>query len=453
MDFRQIFKMCCAPNKESTTIKDEFYFNNNISNNETKERNNEDNIDFTFYTKNQNHEMLENTVIPLNAKTNNQEINVIFDNVEQLKKEAASEDIKINKQLNKNPETEINEFNDMGIEKILSKRKSKEFINLIEKENNNLINGTDNATKTNFPSAKFTFHNESSIINNKTVFTQENTFSEVKKEKTEMNKKIDESSYIDNINTNRFISEDDIQKANIILLEEIEGNLLRKQTLLINASGLMNGERNAKDGIVFFGNKLKKGDNVINDYVLNTEVDDNSIHTFIIYYKKDVNKYYLKSYKERDFSALALVLIRIDENLLVKKKQIIKIGENYFQINPLPDDSIEIIRLESKNQEKLFYKLIPSDSPITIGRNKKCKIAFPDDKSFSRVQTTIFFENGGWYIKDGFDKSSTNGTWLYAQSSYELQHDTVFRVQNSMIRISFKDNAIYSFLKHVTNEK
>ncbi len=92
---------------------------------------------------------------------------------------------------------------------------------------------------------------------------------------------------------------------------------------------------------------------MINDYVLNTEVDDNSIHTFIIYYKKDVNKYYLKSYKERDFSALALVLIRIDENLLVKKKQIIKIGENYFQINPLPDDSIEIIRLESKNQEKL----------------------------------------------------------------------------------------------------
>ncbi len=148
-----------------------------------------DNIDFTFYTKNQNHEMLENTVIPLNAKTNNQEINVIFDNVEQLKKEAASEDIKTNKNLNKNPETEINEFNEMGIEKILSNRKSKEFINLIEKENNNLNNGTDNANKTNFPSAKFTFHNESSIINNKTVFTQENTFSEVKKDKTEVSSK------------------------------------------------------------------------------------------------------------------------------------------------------------------------------------------------------------------------------------------------------------------------
>lgn len=33
--------MCCAPNKESTTIKDEFYFNNNMSNKETKEMNNE----------------------------------------------------------------------------------------------------------------------------------------------------------------------------------------------------------------------------------------------------------------------------------------------------------------------------------------------------------------------------------------------------------------------------
>jgi hypothetical protein len=92
---------------------------------------------------------------------------------------------------------------------------------------------------------------------------------------------------------------------------------------------------------------------VINDYVLNTEVDDNSFHTFIIYYKRELNKYFLKSYKERDFSALALVLIRIDNGLLVKKKQIIKVGDNYFQVNPLPEDCLEIIRLESKNQEKL----------------------------------------------------------------------------------------------------
>ncbi len=31
--------------------------------------------------------------------------------------------------------------------------------------------------------------------------------------------------------------------------------------------------------------------------MLNTEIDDNSIHSFIIYYKKDVNKYYLNHLK------------------------------------------------------------------------------------------------------------------------------------------------------------
>ena len=48
---------------------------------------------------------------------------------------------------------------------------------------------------------------------------------------------------------------------------------------------------------------------------------------------------------------------------------------------------------------------------IKIGRNKLCTIAFPDDKSMSRIQCTLKFDNGNWEIIDGYDKLSTNGKW------------------------------------------
>lgn len=152
-----------------------------------------DNIDFTFFSKNQNNEGLESSSIPFNAKSGvNQEINNVFEDPDLRKKEPTDDEIKINKPLNNIPETEINEFNEMGIEKIVSQRKSKELVNLIEKENTNLNvkSGTELPNKTTFPSSKFTFHNESSIIQSKTIFSQENTFSEVKKEKIEMQKKV-----------------------------------------------------------------------------------------------------------------------------------------------------------------------------------------------------------------------------------------------------------------------
>ena len=49
-----------------------------------------------------------------------------------------------------------------------------------------------------------------------------------------------------------------------------------------------------------------------------------------------------------------------------------------------------------------------------MGRDSKCTIPFPGDKSFSKTQLTIKYDNTlkTWILKDGFeDKPSTNGTW------------------------------------------
>jgi hypothetical protein len=49
-----------------------------------------------------------------------------------------------------------------------------------------------------------------------------------------------------------------------------------------------------------------------------------------------------------------------------------------------------------------------------MGRDSKCNINFPGDKSFSKTQLSIKYDSlsKSWILKDGIDnKPSTNGTW------------------------------------------
>jgi hypothetical protein len=53
-----------------------------------------------------------------------------------------------------------------------------------------------------------------------------------------------------------------VQKNPCLLLEEIEGNLLHGIKININAAGMANGIRNAKDGETNFGPDRRDIDNV-----------------------------------------------------------------------------------------------------------------------------------------------------------------------------------------------
>ena len=139
----------------------------------------------------------------------------------------------------------------------------------------------------------------------------------------------------------------------------MEGEIFNNNKLTINANGLINGERKAKDGIAFFGTKLtkvillknSKNGIIVNDFVLSIDNDNlNMLHTFIIYYKKETNKFYLRSYKEKESNSLPLILIKLEKSIIIKKKQIIKIGDSYFILFP-QNDKIEVSRLE-KNEKK-----------------------------------------------------------------------------------------------------
>jgi len=256
-------------------------------------------------------------------------------------------------------------------------------------------------------------------------------------------KSSDESS-LDFLGSARKIDDDDIKFAPVLYIEEIEGEILKNQSLTINATGLVNGQRKMKDGVAFFGNKLKNGEEVINDYVFNiTDYPENISHIFIIYYKKETNKYYIRAYKEKHSDSFPIVLIRLDNQFPAKKKQIIKIDYYFFHIIPF-DDHVEIYKMDTREKNsptKSKFTFNISDSPVTIGRNKDCHIAFIGDRSFSRIHCNIAYDTlyKCWIIKDGYDKPSTNGIWIYAKHSYELQNGTCFRIQNSIFKVLVKE--------------
>ena len=63
---------------------------------------------------------------------------------------------------------------------------------------------------------------------------------------------------------------------------------------------------------------------------------------------------------------------------------------------------------------------------------------FARDKSFSRYQTTLEFDENKyeWTVIDGKDnKGSTNGTWVFGIHSFLIENEMIVEILNSKIRI------------------
>jgi predicted component of type VI protein secretion system len=57
--------------------------------------------------------------------------------------------------------------------------------------------------------------------------------------------------------------------------------------------------------------------------------------------------------------------------------------------------------------------------------------------SLSKRHCVLEYIENNWIIKDGYNgKNSTNGTWLWLNSKYELNEDTLVRVGSNVFKIS-----------------
>lgn len=254
------------------------------------------------------------------------------------------------------------------------------------------------------------------------------------------------------LNSHRDITDEELSTSPMLKIVQEDGDLFpkHKSEILINARGLMGGGRNVGDGVALFGNsKLFESDIKLD---LSSQISAKNYkaypYIFAIYYKYEDKTYYLRGYTgEGADHRMLFIKLTADNTLILKKKEILSIGNSIIQITPLPANCIEIYILTNSNNDQnniVTKRIFDKDNitEITIGRDSQCTYAFVNDKSFSRLNTRIVYENDNWIIKDGSpERSSKNGTWVFGLHSFPIKDGMLAEILNSKLRF------------HITNHK
>lgn len=328
-------------------------------------------------------------------------------------------------------------------------KNSKRIIDVKESDEKNKEDENKNINKNE--SNKDEINKNNNIQNN----IEENIKTNNNQEILEEEKNNEDDPVLSHMNSNIIINDEEITNASKIILEEINGNLLNGQKIEINAAGMVGG-RNKKDGYTIFGQKFlnltknssEDSDNEDskekneNQYLLDFELNYAQYlsypYIFAIYYKKEEKSFYIKGFSGKGSDNKVLFIKLNNKNkFILNQKELILTGNIIFQVK-VNDNFIEITNL-SKNPNNNKYIIDGFNKKIiTIGRHKDCDFSFPKDKSFSRYQTTIEFneEAKKWTIMDGYnDKESTNGTWIFGTHSFLIKDEMIVEILNCQIKI------------------
>ena len=252
------------------------------------------------------------------------------------------------------------------------------------------------------------------------------------------------------LDSNRKITSDEIKEASTLILEEKDCNLFNGEKVKINAAGMIGG-RGMWDGVTIFGsnpnqvdalNANKEGNTLKADFILNLKHQYSYPYIFMIYFDKKLKSYLIRSYScENNDNRILYIKLTKGYNLTLEQKEIIFVGNIIFQISPIENNHLEITNLSNQDAsippKQTFNP--SSQKEVTIGRNKNCDFSFPDNKSFSRIQTTFEFdeESQKWVIIDGSrTRSSTNGTWVFCSHSFHVKDKMIVKILNNIIQIN-----------------
>ncbi len=174
-----------------------------------------------------------------------------------------------------------------------------------------------------------------------------------------------------------------------------------------------------------------------------------SSYVFIIFFRKENQKFYIKSNPEhKHLSGNVIVKLNHNTNFPIVKNQKVLISEHLLDVSPENEGRLQLIVINgnSDKKENSVLKKISFDpnetKKVTVGRDKSAIVCLKDN-GFSKIHSTFLFDANKkiWELRDGTDyKPSTNGTWIYAESSYEICDNMVIEVGTSKLKINLFEN-------------
>lgn len=234
--------------------------------------------------------------------------------------------------------------------------------------------------------------------------------------------------------TTRIVPQSEIINGPLLSIEEV-GNcsILNHNKLILNPGGLVGG-RNANDGVSYFTCNMNPNDTGVSDFVLNLKKIEGDIDDFIfiVYYKEENKKYYIKFSENTNVNKDIFLHLFNAMSMQIKQTEVISFGNFIFQIVP---DKSKIRLINLNNDEKYDYTF--KNGIITIGRNENCNICL-DENGVSKIQCSLEYKDGGWTLHDGYDgKKSTNGIYIAASHSYVLEEGMEIEVLSSVIKFNY----------------
>ena len=154
----------------------------------------------------------------------------------------------------------------------------------------------------------------------------------------------------------------------------------------------------------------------------------------MIYYRKDLQKFFLEPVFDNK-EVFAFFVKLLNPYLLTTESIAFCVLSYIFKIKVNKMNKKEVIIEYGKNEnltqvefncdkKKEFYIGRKQDSDIELGENQ-----------ISREQAMIYYENDNWYIKDGGERPSGSGTWLFINKKYQIQDSFIFKIGPSKMKI------------------
>jgi len=258
--------------------------------------------------------------------------------------------------------------------------------------------------------------------------------------------------------------------APLLTLKVISSGILDKGTTVkINAQGVENSPRSAKDGYSYFGyqkvtrkfNKITQQteDHYVNDYIIPAKDKESAQRHKGRHFQVEFH-IPTQTYRIKDLGVGYGAFVKLEHPLILKDNHLLNVGESFLVINLLEDDedSTTVSPLNSRrdkvvespqraprlrvkifggpNTGDCFYFTAPLENGcIKIGRRNNCEIQV-EDNLLSKYQCTIkFLPEEGWILIDGTEKRpSTNGTWLYMNDDFEIYNGIIFKANQTLFQ-------------------